>query len=248
MLMEGLSPDEVVFTVCSHAGLVDEDREYFQSMKERYYISPLPDHYACMPHAGAWGALLGACKLYGDSELGEIVANRLFEFEPLTAANYVLLSNIYPAAERWIDVSLVKSLSTWRSIEQSESVTIEDFRPSTIMPPIINQKRKKVLCAVDLIFVVSIEEVAFSFNGEKDSTVLLHILRAGYFLHKKGQNSVNGDLKDFPIRTIYFESPCAFPEINSFTYDAAATYGLQIDTISLDFKSGLEALLKEKPI
>ena len=52
--------------------------------------------------------------------------------------------------------------------------------------------------------------------------VLLHILRAGYFLHKKGQNSVNGDLKDFPIRTIYFESPCAFPEINSFTYDTAA--------------------------
>ncbi|KAL9331989.1 hypothetical protein ACSQ67_001599 [Phaseolus vulgaris] len=94
----------------------------------------------------------------------------------------------------------------------------------------------------------SIEEVAFSFNGGKDSTVLLHILRAGYFLHKKGQNSVNGDLKDFPIRTIYFESPCAFPEINSFTYDTAATYGLQIDTISLDFKSGLEALLKEKPI
>ncbi|KAG4913428.1 hypothetical protein AAZX31_19G170100 [Glycine max] len=94
----------------------------------------------------------------------------------------------------------------------------------------------------------SIEEVAFSFNGGKDSTVLLHILRAGYFLHKKGQNSANGDLKDFPIRTIYFESPCAFPEINSFTYDTAATYGLQIDTISLDFKSGLEALLKEKPI
>ncbi|KAL5135360.1 putative FAD synthase [Glycine soja] len=94
----------------------------------------------------------------------------------------------------------------------------------------------------------SIEEVAFSFNGGKDSTVLLHILRAGYFLHKKGQNSVNGDLKDFPIRTIYFESPCAFPEINSFTYDTAAIYGLQIDTISLDFKSGLEALLKEKPI
>ncbi|XP_057438284.1 uncharacterized protein LOC130730322 isoform X2 [Lotus japonicus] len=94
----------------------------------------------------------------------------------------------------------------------------------------------------------SIEEVAFSFNGGKDSTVLLHLLRAGYFLHKEGQNSANGDLKDFPIRTIYFESPCAFPEINSFTYDTAATYGLQIDTIRLDFKSGLEALLKEMPI
>lgn len=121
-----------------------------------------------------------------------------------------------------------------------------------------------------------------------------------------GQNSTNRDLKDFPIRTIYFESPCAFPEINSFTYDAASTwvklflpfyflnyychcsvgdmgfwsfpplvlllfvllnleacpsfkteqlmifflssYGLQIDTIRSDFKSGLEALLKDKPI
>jgi hypothetical protein len=38
-----------------------------------------------------------------------------------------------------------------------------------------------------------------------------------------GQNSANGDVKDFPIRTIYFESPSAFPEINSFTYDIAAT-------------------------
>lgn len=95
-----------------------------------------------------------------------------------------------------------------------------------------------------------IEEVAFSFNGGKDSTVLLHLLRAGYFLHKVGENSAaaNGDVKDFPIRIIYFESPSAFPEINSFTYDTAATYGLQIDTIRLDFKSGLETLLKDKPI
>ncbi|OIV92369.1 hypothetical protein TanjilG_09967 [Lupinus angustifolius] len=93
-----------------------------------------------------------------------------------------------------------------------------------------------------------IEEVAFSFNGGKDSTVLLHLLRAGYFLHKRGQSNANGDLKDFPIRTIYFESPCTFPEINSFTYDTAAAYDLQIDTIRLDFKSGLEALLKENPI
>ncbi|KAG5055579.1 hypothetical protein JHK85_008089 [Glycine max] len=126
---------------------------------------------------------------------------------------------------------------------------LDSFAPFLLVS--VNQKMR----SVDLIFYVvltgkmnSIEEVAFSFNGGKDSTVLLHILRAGYFLHKKGQNSVNGDLKDFPIRTIYFESPCAFPEINSFTYDTAAIYGLQIDTISLDFKSGLEALLKEKPI
>ncbi|CAL2273390.1 unnamed protein product [Prunus armeniaca] len=94
----------------------------------------------------------------------------------------------------------------------------------------------------------SIEEVAFSFNGGKDSTVLLHLLRAGYFLHKGEKSCSNGDVKDFPIRTIYFESPSAFPEINSFTYDTATTYGLQLDIIRSDFKSGLEALLNAKPI
>ncbi|KAJ0244001.1 Uncharacterized protein HA466_0199720 [Hirschfeldia incana] len=96
----------------------------------------------------------------------------------------------------------------------------------------------------------SIEEVAFSFNGGKDSTVLLHLLRAGYFLHKKELSCSNGGggLSSFPVRTIYFESPSAFTEINAFTYDAAQTYGIQLDIIRQDFKSGLEALLKANPI
>ncbi|XP_068640538.1 uncharacterized protein [Aristolochia californica] len=51
-----------------------------------------------------------------------------------------------------------------------------------------------------------------------------------------------------PIRTIYFETPSAFPEINSFTYETASTYNLPLEIIRLDFKSGLEALLNEKPI
>ncbi|GAV65015.1 MoCF_biosynth domain-containing protein/PAPS_reduct domain-containing protein [Cephalotus follicularis] len=94
----------------------------------------------------------------------------------------------------------------------------------------------------------SIEEVAFSFNGGKDSTVLLHLLRAGYFLHKEEESCCNGASENFPIRTIYFESSSAFPEINTFTYDTAAIYDLQLDIIRLDFKSGLESLLKSKPV
>ncbi|KAH9734946.1 MoCF biosynth domain-containing protein [Citrus sinensis] len=70
---------------------------------------------------------------------------------------------------------------------------------------------------------------------------------AGYFLHKGEQSCSNGSLT-FPIRTIYFESNSAFPEINSFTYDTASKYVLQLDIIRSDFKSGLEALLNAKPI
>ncbi|XP_010940691.1 uncharacterized protein [Elaeis guineensis] len=94
------------------------------------------------------------------------------------------------------------------------------------------------------------EQVAFSFNGGKDSTVLLHLLRAGYYLHKGKTDNSNGNQLDCmlkcPIRTIYFESPCAFPEINSFTYETAAVYDLHLEIIRSDFKSGLETLLKEK--
>lgn len=98
----------------------------------------------------------------------------------------------------------------------------------------------------------NIEEVAFSFNGGKDSTVLLHLLRAGYYLHKKEKMNHDEDLAPneckFPIRTIYFESPSVFPEINSFTYETATAYNLQLDIIRQDFKSGLEGLLRTNPI
>ncbi|KAL8036249.1 hypothetical protein ABFX02_12G146400 [Erythranthe guttata] len=95
----------------------------------------------------------------------------------------------------------------------------------------------------------SVEEVAFSFNGGKDSTVLLHLLRAGYHLHKSGKNLSTEDAEiTFPIRTIYFETQSTFHEINSFTYETASIYKLWMDISRLDFKSGLETLLKANPI
>ncbi|CDP06784.1 unnamed protein product [Coffea canephora] len=117
----------------------------------------------------------------------------------------------------------------------------------------LKTKYKNAIYVIQRAFALySVDEVAFSFNGGKDSTVLLHLLRAGYYLHKAEKIGCNGDLMDgeiaYPIRTIYFESASAFPEINSFTYETAKSYGLQMEIIRLDFKAGLEALLKAKPI
>lgn len=117
----------------------------------------------------------------------------------------------------------------------------------------LKTKYKNAIYVIQRAFALySVDEVAFSFNGGKDSTVLLHLLRAGYYLHKAEKIGCNRDLMDgeiaFPIRTIYFESASAFPEINSFTYETAKSYGLQMEIIRLDFKAGLEALLKSKPI
>lgn len=145
LLLEGLTPDDVTFTVllaaCNYAGLVDEGRRYFDQMKKKYGIAPTVDHHACMvdllaragrlaeayelvqsmsekPHAGVWGALLRGCCAYGDVELGELVAEKLFEIEPTNAGNYVLLSNIYAAANRWADVSEVRRRMRERGIRK----------------------------------------------------------------------------------------------------------------------------------
>ncbi|KAF9610123.1 hypothetical protein IFM89_019988 [Coptis chinensis] len=89
-------------------------------------------------------------------------------------------------------------------------------------------KRKLIL--TDFLFCFELvnrfEEVAFSFNGGKDSTVLLHLLRAGYFLQVGKPDDSDG---------------------NSILLTCSTSYGLKIETIRLDFKSGLDALLKEKP-
>lgn len=135
MLSEGIMPDAVAFTViltaCSRCALVEEGYRFFDMMS-RYSITPSSDHYACMidllgrsgnleaayhllkslpveAHAEAWGALLGASRLHCNTELAEVVASRLVELEPHNAGNFVLLSNIYAAADRWLDVSIVRN-------------------------------------------------------------------------------------------------------------------------------------------
>ncbi|KAL6342676.1 hypothetical protein AAG906_013082 [Vitis piasezkii] len=50
--------------------------------------------------AKTWGALLGACRTYGEVELAEIAGRALFELEPDNAANYVLLARIYASVGR----------------------------------------------------------------------------------------------------------------------------------------------------
>eukprot|EP01018_Ginkgo_biloba_P037430 Gb_29872 [translate_table: standard] len=147
----GIKPDHITFicvlSACSHAGLVDEGWQYFESMRQDYCITPRVDHYACMvdllgraghlseahefikkmplePDAGVWGALLSACRIHRNIELGEHVAEQLFELEPENAGYYVLLSNIYAAAERWDDVAKVRTMMKDRGVKKTPGCSL----------------------------------------------------------------------------------------------------------------------------
>eukprot|EP01018_Ginkgo_biloba_P036294 Gb_10035 [translate_table: standard] len=145
MQQAGMKPDHITFigvlSACSHAGLVDEGRQYFHCMSQDYHIVPSVEHYACMvdllgragcldeakdfinkmplePTASVLGALLGACRMHCNIELAEHAAECLFELEPEVAGNYVLLSNIYAAAGRWDDVAKVRSMMKKRGLKK----------------------------------------------------------------------------------------------------------------------------------
>ncbi|GAV89645.1 PPR domain-containing protein/PPR_2 domain-containing protein/DYW_deaminase domain-containing protein [Cephalotus follicularis] len=146
MLGSGIKPNSVTFTGvlsgCSHSRLVHEGLQIFNSMNREHSIDPDADHYSCMvdvlsragrleeayefiqrmpiePSAGAWGSLLGACRVYKNVKLGRISANRLFEIEPDNPGNYVLLSNILGTAKLWDEASKTRKLMRDRGIPKT---------------------------------------------------------------------------------------------------------------------------------
>eukprot|EP01018_Ginkgo_biloba_P022920 Gb_32227 [translate_table: standard] len=143
MQQAGVKPDHVTYiallSACSHAGLVDEGWKYFYHMHQHYHMAQRVEHYACMvdllgrsgrldealafikkmpvePGPGVWGALLNACRIHHNTEIGERVAECILELEPENTGNYVLLSNIYAAAGRWDDVAKVRTMMKDRGL------------------------------------------------------------------------------------------------------------------------------------
>ncbi|XP_058737248.1 pentatricopeptide repeat-containing protein At2g03880, mitochondrial-like [Vicia villosa] len=143
MVSSDTKPDFITFIgllfACSHAGLVDEGRRYFQQMNKVYGIKPGPEHYACMidlfgrsgkldeakelldqmdvkPDATVWKSLLAACRVHGNLELGERAATNLFELEPDNAMPYVMLSNMYSAAHKWDNAAKIRKLMKSKGI------------------------------------------------------------------------------------------------------------------------------------
>lgn len=137
MIREGVHPNHVTFTcvlsACSHSGLLEEGNKYFQLMKEEFGISPKLSNYSCMvdllgrvgqlheaekliqtmpiePDVSIWGSLLSACRVHGNIDLAEKIADRIFQLDPFHEGYHVLLSNIYAAKSRWGEVEKVRKM------------------------------------------------------------------------------------------------------------------------------------------
>ncbi|KAI4977515.1 hypothetical protein ZWY2020_059652 [Hordeum vulgare] len=155
MKNSGRVPNETTFlsvlSACSHAGLVDEGRKYFSSMKEDYGLEPGMEHYGTMvdllgragkldeawsfiqkmpmdPGISVYGAMLGACKLHKNVELAEESAHRIFELGPDEGVYHVLLANIYANASMWKDVARVRTAMEKKGLQKTPGWSIVQLK------------------------------------------------------------------------------------------------------------------------
>ncbi|XP_021770005.1 pentatricopeptide repeat-containing protein At5g48910-like [Chenopodium quinoa] len=145
MLGMGIKPSDVtyigVLTACSHGGKVNEGKMFFDHMIRVAGFKPRIEHYGCMvdllgrngllkeaenficdmpmkPDAVIWKALLGACKMHGDIEMGRRVAKHLMEIAPDDSGSYVALSNMYASLGDWDGVAHVRLLMKDRDVRK----------------------------------------------------------------------------------------------------------------------------------
>ncbi|XP_010537149.1 PREDICTED: putative pentatricopeptide repeat-containing protein At5g52630 [Tarenaya hassleriana] len=136
MELAGMKPNFITFLcvlyACSHAGLVEEGRYYFDLMKI-HGIEPLAQHYASLvdllgragkleealdiinkmpiePTESIWGAFLTGCRIHKNTKLAAFAADKIFGLGPVSSGMYVLLSNAYAAADRYEDAARVRKM------------------------------------------------------------------------------------------------------------------------------------------
>lgn len=136
MHAQDLKADAITFlcllNACSHASLILEGQEYFKEMREGYGVLPTIEHFTCMvdllarsgrlyeaerflemqcpPSAGIWAALLTACKMHGEAELGLRCFQHLVHMRPGNATWFVQMSGIYSGDYRWDDARMIEVL------------------------------------------------------------------------------------------------------------------------------------------
>lgn len=135
-----------VLSACSNMGLLDEGKAYFNSMIQDYGIEPCIEHYTCMvwllgrsgnldkamkliaempfePSIMIWRAMLGACVIHNDVDMGKVAAKHVLEMEPQDEAAYVLLSNIYASAKRWGNVAYVRKSMKKKGVKKEPGLS-----------------------------------------------------------------------------------------------------------------------------
>lgn len=144
MLADGIRPNKVIFvailSACSHAGCVEEGRQYFSQMEHGFGIKPSIEHYGCMvdllgragllaeaeelilsmpkqPNSIIWGSLLSACRTHNDLKRGTWAFENLMELEPTSGDRYKLAGLMFANAGEKEEAAKIKKMIHGKEME-----------------------------------------------------------------------------------------------------------------------------------
>ncbi|XP_011655863.1 pentatricopeptide repeat-containing protein At2g22070 [Cucumis sativus] len=150
MLSVGMKPDHItyvgVLSACTHVGLVEQGRKYYNMMTEVHEIEPTLSHYACMidlygragllqeaylfiesmpiePDNIAWGSLLASCKIHKNADLAKVAAERLLLIDPGNSGAYLALANVYSACGKWENAAQTRKLMKDRGVRKEKGIS-----------------------------------------------------------------------------------------------------------------------------
>ncbi|KAL6603837.1 hypothetical protein ACP70R_044198 [Stipagrostis hirtigluma subsp. patula] len=186
MVREGTMPDYISFIgvlfACSHTGMVEEARNYFNSMSNDYGIAPGIEHYNCMvdllsrvelleeaedlvnkspfrDDSSLWAAILGACATHSNPDVAIRVAEKMMELEPRYHLSYVLLENVYRTIGRWEDALKVRRLMRARKVKKEPGTSWIDLNRSKLYMRNANEEASQLLASGDMTTDEEVESI-----------------------------------------------------------------------------------------
>ncbi|KAK6127308.1 hypothetical protein DH2020_038971 [Rehmannia glutinosa] len=104
-LLPGMEHYGCLVDLLGRAGLLEEAKKVINDMPMRADV-------------GVLGALLGACRIYGNIDMAEEIGKQVIELEPNNSGRYVLLANLYAKAGRYEDVAYIRKLMNDRGVKK----------------------------------------------------------------------------------------------------------------------------------
>ncbi|GER35146.1 pentatricopeptide repeat-containing family protein [Striga asiatica] len=150
MLLLDIKPDHItyigVLSACTHAGLVERGRYYFDKMRDSHGIEPTLSHCACMidlfgragllreaqdfiekmsvePDVVSWGSLLASCRVYKNAELAKFAAEKILSIEPENSGAYSALANVYSACGEWEEAAKIRKSMRDRRVKKEQGIS-----------------------------------------------------------------------------------------------------------------------------
>lgn len=172
MVVDNIQPTETTFvavlTACTHAKMVDKGLELFDQISTLYGVKPGLQHYACVVDllaragmveeaekfiedkmgglgrgdANVWGALIGACRVQGNVEVGDRIWKKLVDMRVADCGIHVLSYNMYKEVGLELEAKIVRDMISEAGMKKKPGSSVievngvaEEFFVGDLCPP-----------------------------------------------------------------------------------------------------------------